>query len=382
MKAMKKGSNARLVITANTSWYIFNFRLSLIRALQSKGWRVTVLAPPDEYTERIKAEGVGFQALLLSAKGMNPFRELGTLRAFRTAYGKLRPAIILQYTIKPNIYGSIAARRLGIPVINNVSGLGTMFSGGLRERLARILYRFAFSRAQLVLFQNADDRALFLGAGLVDQHHTGMLPGSGVDTEFFAPRPRGAGPFTFLLAARLLRDKGVGDFISAARLIKDGLPEPRFVLLGRHDPADPLCVDAELLEDAVRDGIVELPGHTDDVRRYIADADCVVLPSFYREGVPRSLLEAASMGKPLIAADCIGTREPVQDGVNGFHCRPRDPADLAEKMRAVLSAGPEKREKMGESSRRIAKEHFDERVVLASYLTAVERLVGHPGGTT
>ncbi|MGA2478424.1 MAG: glycosyltransferase family 4 protein, partial [Spirochaetia bacterium] len=326
--------------------------------------------------------GAGFCDLALSAKGTNPFRELRSVRAFKAAYRRLRPSIALHYTIKPNIYGSLAARSLRIPVINNVSGLGTMFSGGPWETLARLLYRFSFSRAQKVFFQNTDDRGLFLKASLVDPLRTELLPGSGVDTEHFAPRTKGDGPFTFLLAARLLIDKGVEDFISAARILRNGGDEPRFILLGRHDATDPHCVDAALLDEAVRDGIVEIPGHTDDVRHYIAEADCVVLPSYYREGVPRSLLEAASMGKPLIAADSVGTREPVQDGVNGFLCRPRDPADLADKMRTVMEAGPERRASMGEASRCIAQERFDERVVLAAYLKAIDHIARHPGMPT
>jgi glycosyltransferase involved in cell wall biosynthesis len=367
-----------IVISANTSWYIFNFRLPLIRALLSEGWRITVLAPRDEYTERIIAAGADHHDITLSAKGTNPLRELGAFSAFRKAYRDLRPALALHYTIKPNIYGSVAARRLGIPVINNVSGLGTMFAGGPRERFARLLYRFAFSRAELVFFQNPDDRELFRSAALVDPRHTGLLPGSGVDTQFFTPRPRADGPFTFLLAARLLREKGVEDFIAAARLVKNGGAAPRFVVLGRHDPSDPLCVDAALLAKAVQDGVIETPGHTDDVRRFIGEADCVVLPSYYREGVPRSLLEAASMGKPLIAADSVGTREPVQDGENGFLCRPQDPVDLAEKMRAILAASPDRRAAMGEASQRIVRERFDEKVVIDAYMSAVKRLAGYP----
>jgi glycosyltransferase involved in cell wall biosynthesis len=366
--------NNHIVIAANTSWYVFNFRLPLMKALLAAKWRITVLTPRDEYTERIKAAGVAHRDIAFSAKGTNPLRELSAILSFRKAYRELKPAIVLQYTIKPNIYGSIAARALGIPVINNVSGLGAMFTGGLRETLGRVLYRYAFSRAQLVLFQNSDDRELFRKAALVDSQRTGLLPGSGVDTEYFSPRPRGTGPFTFLLAARLLRDKGVEEFIAAARIIRDGGKSPRFILLGRHDPADPHCVDAGLLERAVHDGIIEMPGHTDDVRAFLAEADCVVLPSYYREGVPRSLLEAASMAKPIIAADSVGTREPVRDGENGFLCRPRDHEDLAEKMRAMLSAGPERRATMGEASRRIAVERFDERLVIDVYLAAVERL--------
>jgi glycosyltransferase involved in cell wall biosynthesis len=379
MNDMKRALNQHIVVCANTCWYIYNFRMPLIRVLLARGWRVTVLAPRDEYTQRIIADGAGFRHLPLSAKGTNPLHELGAILSFRAAYRKLRPTVVLHYTIKPNIYGSLAARSLRIPVINNVSGLGAMFTGGKREKLAKLLYRIAFRRARLVFFQNPDDRGLFLDASLIDSRRTELLPGSGVDTDHFSPRVRGEGPFTFLLAARLLKDKGVEDFISAARMLHTGQREPRFILLGRHDAADPHCVDAAMLDTAVRDGIVEIPGHTDDVRHFIAEADCVVLPSYYREGVPRSLLEAASMGKPLIAADSVGTREPVQHGVNGFLCRPRDPEDLAQKMRTVMEAGPEKRASMGEASRCIAKERFDERVVLAAYLKAIDHIAGHPG---
>jgi glycosyltransferase involved in cell wall biosynthesis len=150
----------------------------------------------------------------------------------------------------------------------------------------------------------------------------------------------------------------------------------RFVLLGRRDPFDPDSVDGEILEEAVRDGIIDAPGHTDDIRTFLAHADCVVLPSYYREGIPRSLLEAASMAKPIIAADSVGTREPVLDGINGFLCKPRDSHDLAAKMRAVLRADPVHLAAMGEASRRLAVERFDERMVISVYLEAIRTLVG------
>jgi glycosyltransferase involved in cell wall biosynthesis len=366
-------ANRHVVITANTSWYVYNFRLSLIRVLIQQGWRVTAVAPRDGYTDRLVAEGAAHRHIALDARGTNPLRELATIRRFKAAYRELKPAVALQYTIKPDIYGSLAARSLGIPVINNVSGLGMMFSGGAREALARFLYRLAFRRAELVFFQNAEDRELFLRAGIARVSQAALLPGSGVDTIRFCPKPRGDGPFTFLLAARLLKAKGVEDFIEAARLVKAHRPEVRFVLLGGHDPRDPECADAELLRQAAVDGVVERPGHSDDVRPWIAAADCVVLPSWYREGVPRSLLEAASMGRPLIAADSVGTREPVKVGVNGLLCRSRDPEDLASKMEAVLAMGPAKLAAMGDASRSYMMERFDERLVLQSYLQAIER---------
>lgn len=368
--------NNLVVIAYNTCWYVYNFRMPLIRALTARGWRVTILAPRDDYTERVTAEGVGHRHIDLDARGTNPLRELKMVGVFKAAYRELEPAVALQYTIKPDIYGSIAARSLGIPVINTVTGLGTMFSGGPKQILARLLYRFAFSRANLVVFQNTDDRALFVHGRMVREARTALLPGSGVDTERFSPRPRGEGPFTFLLAARLLRAKGVEDFIEAARLVRARRPDARFVLLGSHDPGDAEYADPAQLSRAVREGVVERPGHVDDVRSFIASADCMVLPSYYREGVPRSLLEAASMGKPLIAADSVGTREPVREGENGLLCRPRDPSDLAEKMEEMIAMSPERRAQMGAASRRYIKESFDEKIVIDAYLDAVERLAG------
>lgn len=366
--------NNHIVIAYNTCWYVYNFRLPLIRALIQKGLRVTVLAPRDTYTERVRASGAGHHHIDLEARGMNPLRELAAIRRFKAAYRELAPAVVLQFTIKPDIYGSIAARSVGVPVINTITGLGTMFSGGPKETFVRLLYRFAFARADLVLFQNKDDQQLFVNSRMVRVDHTAILPGSGVDTEHFSPQERGTGPFTFLMAARLLRAKGVEDFVAAARQVKSRHAGARFVLLGSHDASDPEYVDHELLADAVKEGTVERHGHVDDIRPFIAGADCVVLPSFYREGVPRSLLEAASMGKPLIAADAVGTREPVRDGENGFLCRPRDPIDLATKMEELLAMPSEKRSAMGGASRRYMKERFDERIVIAAYLAAIERL--------
>jgi len=365
-----------IAISSNTSWSVYNFRLRLIRAFIERGWRVTVLSPRDEYSGRIMAAGAAHAHLDLDARGMNPLRELAALRAMKRAYRGIAPAVVLQYTIKPVIYGSIAARRLGIPVINNITGLGVMFSSGLRRAMARSLYRFALSSAALTFFQNPEDHQIFLRGRIVEPERARLLPGSGVDTERFSPQPPPEGAFSFLLMGRLLRDKGVEDFIFAARIIKARHPSVRFVLLGWHDPTDSSYADPSLLRKAEEEGIVSLIEHTDDVRPFIAEAGCIVLPSYYREGVPRSLLEAASMARPLIAADSAGTREPVRDGVNGFLCRPRDPSNLAERMEAILALPPRQIAAMGEASRRVAVEHFDERVVLAAYLDALSRLAG------
>lgn len=366
----------KIAISYNTCWYVYNFRLPLIRALKARGHSVAVAAPRDEYTERVVAEGVEFYDLPLEAKGKNPLSELKALFAFHRAYRALCPDVVLQYTIKPNLYGSLAARTLGIPAICNVTGLGEAFaSGGPIEAAVRFLYRAAFKKAFRVFFQNPDDLSLFVGARLVRQGQAALLPGSGVDTARFAPLPRGDGPFTFLQVGRLLKAKGVEDFIAAARIVKFRYPEARFALLGRHDERDGACVPAATLRGAVAEGLVAHLGETDDVRPVIAQADCVVLPSYYREGTPRSLLEAASMGKPLIAADSIGTREPVLDGVNGYLHAPRDPASLSEAILRMLALSPAERGTMGAASRRLAMERYDEEIVIRAYLDAIGELL-------
>ncbi len=368
----------RILIAYNTSWYVWILRMPLIRALQAHGCEVTVLAPRDEYTNRIVGAGIDFREISLQARGKNPFLELRTARDFLRAYRELRPDVVLHYTIKPNLYGSFAARILRIPAVNNITGLGAAFdrAGALRAAV-RLLYRAAFARVERVFFQNPDDRDTFVRDRLVRKDQAGLLPGSGVDLERYTPGPGvAAAPFIFLYIGRLLKAKGVEDLIRAARVVKHGHPDARVVLLGKRDDNEDGAADPRLLDEAAAENVIELAGTTDDVRPFIAASDCVVLPSFYREGTPRSLLEAAAMGKPLIAADSVGTREPVRDGVNGFLCRPRDPADLAAKMQAMLELSAEARARMGAASRRIAEERFDEQIVTKKYMEIIDRLVG------
>lgn len=362
----------KILIVYNTSWYVYNFRRPLIRRLRALGHEVHVAAPRDAYTGRLEAEeGVLFHELGLEGKGMNPLRDLGTILQLRRLYAELRPLAVLHYTIKPNIYGSIAARLTGTPAINNITGLGAAFSGRSPLQLvARLLYSVAFRGVRRVFFQNPDDRELFLRLGLVGETQCALLPGSGVDTDYFAPRPKPAaeaGRFTFLLVARLLEAKGIGDYAAAAKILRGSHPEARFLLAGDHDPEDPHMVRLGELEEWRSTGLIEWLGKVEDIRPVIARADCVVLPTRYREGVPRSLLEAASMGKPLVASDSVGAREPVEAGVNGYLCKPADPEDLAARMLAVMELEPGRLEAFGAASRRIMRERFEERIVLEAY---------------
>ncbi len=321
--------------------------------------------------------GLGYREISMSPKGLNPISDLKTLREYKKIYRDLSPDLILQYTIKPNIYGSIAAGKQKIPVINNITGLGSVFDKtGLLQSMVRLLYRYAFTNVYRVFFQNKDDRKLFLEGNLVRQRQTDLLPGSGVNPEFFKP---GENPenkhLTFTFIGRLLKAKGVEDFIRAAEIIKPEFPDVRFVLVGPYSEDDVYMADKNIMDTAIEHGVVEWNGPTDEIRGPLEEAGCIVLPSRYREGIPRSLLEAAAMEKPLIAADSVGTREPVEDEINGYLCIPGDPKDLSEKIRRMIELSPEKRRKMGQASRKIAVTKFDESIVINKYLKVVDHFI-------
>ena len=360
-------------LSANTTWYVVNFRSRLIESLIDQGWRVVVLSPPDRHVERLAALGAEHVLLALDNAGTNPLRELGTLWRIRDAMARIKPAVVLTFTPKINIYLSLVARTLGVPVIANISGLGRAFvSGGWIEKVSRALYGVALRWPSTVFFQNEEDRAIFIKAGLVDAARTHRLPGSGVDVDRFSPRPKPhAGPFQFLLVARLLWDKGVGEFVEAARIVKARHPEVEFALAGFLDVDNPSAVPRSAVEDWEREGVIRFLGSFDDMVPVYAQADCVVLPSYYREGVPRSLLEAASMGKPVITTDSVGCRDTVEDGVTGLLVRPRDADHLAEMFGLMLARSDADAARMSLQARQRALRQFDEQFVLDAYADAI-----------
>jgi glycosyltransferase involved in cell wall biosynthesis len=362
-----------LVISINASWNIVNFRVGLIRGLRQAGYRVFALAPRDRWSDRLAELGVEFHPIEMDRKGLSPARDLRLLWRYRRALRRLRPDAFLGYTAKPNVWGSLAAQSLGIPVINNVSGLGTAFiRGGWLGRLVASLYRLAFRRSATVFFQNEEDRDLLVSRRIVAAGKARLLPGSGIDTDRFRPATATAEqrPFVFLLVARLLRDKGVGEYVEAARRVRREAPDTRFRLLGFLDSDNRSAFSQAEVETWVGEGLIDYLGASDDVRPAIAEADCVVLPS-YREGLPRTLLEAAAMGKPLIATDVPGCRQVVRHETNGLLCRARDPASLAAAMLEMLRAPPERRAGWGRAARAMVEAEYDERIVVELYLAAI-----------
>ncbi len=363
-----------IVLSVNTTWNILNFRADLIRRLQTEGYRVIAVSPPDPYVATLVSMGVEHVPIAIDSKGLSPVHDLKLAAQYYSVLKKLRPAAFLGWTIKPNVYGSLAAHSLGIPVINNISGLGTAFIKiGLLTRIVRMLYRIALARSATVFFQNRHDRDLFVAQRLVSASQTALLPGSGIDLTQFVPSQTSevAAP-AFLMVARLLRDKGVVEFADAARIVRETRPDVEFHLLGFLDAENRTAIDRDTVERWEREGRLRYLGEAVDVRPYLARATAVVLPS-YREGMPRSLLEAAAMGRPLIATDVPGCTEIARASENAFLCAPRDARSLADAMLALLDLSADARAAMGRRSRAIAEREFDVSVVEARYLDAITR---------
>ncbi|TPM37569.1 glycosyltransferase family 4 protein [Mesorhizobium sp. B2-3-4] len=372
----------KIVISINTSWNVVNFRKGLIETLLGRGYDVVVVAPKDEYSSLIPRMGCRYVEIEIDNSGTSPFRDFALLWRYWRILRREKPLAFVGFTIKPNVFGSMAANLNGIAVINNISGLGTVFvRGGLLQRIAKALYRLALARSRVVFFQNDDDRMLFVEARIVRKERTALLPGSGVDLLRFSPSPRErapSSPIVFLMVARLLWDKGVGEFVEAARLVRRQAPTARFQLLGFLDVENRTAVSRAQVEQWVEEGLVEYLGATDDVRPFLAAADCVVLPS-YREGTPRSLLEAAAMAKALIATDVPGCKEVVDHAVNGFLCQVRDAGDLAKKMTEFTVMDGASRDAMGIESRRKVERQFSETIVVERYMHQIEKLGGGRG---
>ncbi len=371
-------------IAINTTWNVFNFRRGLLVALGEAGFRVAAYAPSDDYIGRVETCGARYVPMQFNNASTNPIKELMVLLQMVRLLGRERPALLLTYTPKVNIYLALAARVWGIPVVANVSGLGrTFIAGGWLTRVARILYRVAFSWPRCVFFQNAEDRAVFLDNGLVKAEQTALLPGSGVDVARFYPRStdRSDGTFVFLMVARLMWDKGVGEYVSAARQLKEEFPEVRFRMLGFLDVPSPSAVTRSEVESWVSEGVIEYLGHSDDTVSIYSEADCVVLPS-YREGMPKTLLEAASMALPTITTDVPGCRQAIVAGETGFLCKVRDAVALAEAMRRMLLLSPAERARMGKAARERIVREFDEKIVVGRYMDTVNNILGVQRATT
>lgn len=366
----------RICITVNAAWNVWNFRRPLVRALIDAGHSVHVLAPYDETVEDLLAMGCAFTHLPMSRKGLNPLLEMALLVRFCRTFQRLRPDAVLSFTVKNNIFGSLASALFSIPFVPNVTGLGTAFlSEGVLQRVSIMLQRLAFRRCPVVFFQNEDDRDLFVESRIVTVHQARVLPGSGIDLEAFMPVAAAGRPEPlFLFVGRLLRDKGVIELAEAARIVRTARPDVTVQILGAFDHANRSAISRAEVDEWVRQGSIVYLGQADDVRPHVAKADCVVLPS-YREGAPRTLIEAAAMARPAIATDVPGCRAVVENELTGLLCAVRDANSLAKAMLRFCDFDSEERAAMGDAARRKMEQEFSADLITEEYMNSLSKLV-------
>lgn len=365
-----------MIMSANTGWYLCNFRASTIRALIENGIEVLAVCPHDECTRALEELGARHQAVTLSRGGTNPITECRAVASFLMTFMKERPDAVLSFTPKPNIYAGLAAAMLGIPVINNISGVGYLF--GRRTLTALILgflYRISLRPSFTVFFQNAEDLRRFHSRGYVAREQARRLWGSGVPLDQFSycPRPPD-GVVRCLFVGRLLRDKGIEHFVEAATILRKESDAFAFSVLGPLDPENPSGITSETLETWIRKGDVEYLGVTDEVHRVLPHYDLVILPSLYGEGMPRSLLEAAAAGKIIVTSDHPGCRDAVSHE-SGLLLEDVSAAGIVGALRRFSSLSPDERASMARAARRLAEDRFSEEANIAEYLRALGRAV-------
>ena len=373
----------KAVLFANTDWYLYNFRRSLALSLRRQGYDVLLISPAGPYGNKLRAMGLRWKPLPMARRSLNPLREAALLRHLVRLLRREKPVLVHGFTIKCAVYGSLAARLAGVPArVNAVAGMGYVFtSRQIKARLLRPVVRGLLRLAlggkdSRLILQNADDVALFRQAGLVDPRHIRLIRGSGVDCAQFAAagraKTRDDGRMRVLLASRLLWDKGLAEFVGAIRQLRLQGCAVHALLAGTPDPGNPATVPEATIRGWVAEGLVTWLGHVDDMAGLLGSVDVVVLPS-HREGLPRTLVEAAACGLPLVTTDVPGCREVVTDGVDGLLVPKGDGEALARAIRR-LQENPELAHRLGEAARLKARSQFDERIVIERTLEVYAEL--------
>lgn len=371
----------KIIISTNTEQDIYS-RKNLIKALIKENFEVIAVTRKDKYSEKVQEE-TGIRVINLDVKNTKKsvFADLKLISTYKKIFKTEKPSAVLNFNIKPDIYGCIAASKLKIPSINNVTGLGRAFEKkGILQTIVKILYKRAFrGKHCFVFFQNPDDRQVFLKSKLVKKEKTDLLPGSGVDINFFNPKklppPEAKNKIAFAFIGRLVLSKGIGEYIRAAEKIRKKYPDTVFYVAGNLSENDKGFIGKTEIEKADSSGAIEYCGVITGIRNFLHNkADCVVFPSYYREGVPRVLLEGGAMGKPLIACNAPGTKEPVEDNINGFLCEPKNAEDLSEKIERFILLSRGEKEQMGIASRKIIEQKFDEKFVIEKYINKIRTL--------
>lgn len=375
-----KEKNAKLIaLLTNNDDDVYCFRKELIEALIAAGYQVLISCPYGEKFELLKDISYLYDNPEIDRRGTNIVHDGKLFLHYRKLFKQYRPAVVLTYTAKPNVYASLAAHLLHIPVINNLTGFGSVLNQGkLKQRLIMSLFRMAYRRSSCLMFQNATNMEAAVKMGMVKgEYH--LIPGSGVNTERYPlqPYPQGGdgltgAPVVFNYIGRVLHDKGVDDYIEAAKRIKNNYPNTEFNILGFIEPTESHYErDLKELEAA---GIVYYRGSQKDIKPFVARAHATIHPSTYGEGMSNVLLESASSGRPLITTDNPGCRETVVDGVTGFIYPGGDVNRLTESIESFLKMPSEERQRMGEAGREYVKNNFSRTIVIEAYLKKIDEL--------
>ena len=362
-----------ILICSNYAWTIYNFRLPLILFLKKSGYKIHVITQFDGYEKNLMNEVDSVHNLYISRKGINPLIDFLTFFHFLKLMRQIKPNICLNYTIKPVIYGSLVSNILKIPSIATITGLGTAFlSNTFLKKIVEFLYGISLKRCSTVFFQNEDDLKLFIDNNLINSASAKLIPGSGIDLEKFKISSFSlSSPFTFSLIARMIEDKGVKEFVEAAKSIKKIHPYITFNLLGPLGVENRSAIKPQIIQSWVEEGIINYLGEVNDIRPYIDNSDCIVLPS-YREGTSRVLLEAAAMGRPLIASNVPGCKEIIEDGINGYLCAPKNSNDLELQMLKMLKLEERQRYIMGKEGRAKVEKIYDQNIVFEKYQREIQ----------
>jgi len=374
---MNNQKSKRIVLSSNTAFSLYNFRLSLMKALKEKGYEVVAVSPEDgKYSELLKKEFSFFAVKNLDRKGTDPIKDLKLFFEYFLLFRKLKPDLVINFTIKPNIYGSISAGLLGIPSISVITGLGYTF---IREswltKLVKLLYWLAFRLNRAVVFLNSEDLNTFRN---ISKEKSFLIESEGIDIKHFDStlcKEAKKDEFTFLFVGRLLKDKGIYELIKAFERLKKEKPKVKLIIVGSPDEGNPNSVSKGELEKWMKEGLIDWHGFQEDVRPFYCMVDCVVLPSYYREGIPRVLLEAMAMEKPIITTDAPGCRNVCVDGVNGFLVKPRDVESLYLAMKKAVEMGEAELRKMGKKGREIVEQKYEISKIVSEYVKIIEEVL-------
>lgn len=359
-------SSKSIAIVANSTWNIYNFRQNVIRKCIEEGFKVYVLAPIDAYIEYVEnfPEVVHINLRTLDRDSTNPIKDLLLVEELRRKYRKIKPDLVVHYTHKPNIFGTLAARLAGVKSVSVITGLGYSFiNRGFINVVTEWLYRRTARYSSSMIFENEDDRDLFIQKRLVKEDRAFAVKGCGVNTVYYQSKSdQSPNPPVFTFIGRLLKDKGILEFASAARHFHEKTWPATFVVLGDFDPENPSTIDRDTLLEWISEDTVDYKGFVNDVRPFLEKSTCIVLPS-YREGMPRIVLEAMAMGKPVITTRTAGCRETVEEGVNGFLAEARSVEDLIVAMEKFCELSPDQRSAMGARGRSMAVDVFSDTII-------------------